>query len=93
MIRIDREAPRRLFADQESERTEVGQASRLGTVTGNGSRNFVLDASVAAQDLRIFATPIGGTGRAATGSIAVAPGQTVDFTIGSVFRNSTVFIR
>jgi hypothetical protein len=90
---IDLHVKNENFLDMNVYTVSDGQATRLGTVTGNGSRNFVLDASLAAQDLRIFATPIGGTGRAATGSIAVAPGQTVDFTIGSVFRNSTVFIR
>jgi hypothetical protein len=81
------------FLDMNVYAVKDGQSTRLGTVTGNGSRNFVLDATLAAQDFRIVATPIGGTGRATTGSIAVAPGQTLDFTIGSVLRNSTVFIR
>ena len=81
------------FLDMNVYAISEGQSTRLGTVTGNGSRNFVLDATLAAQDFRIVATPIGGTGRATTGSIAVAPGQTLDFTIGSVLRNSTVFIR
>ena len=71
----------------------AGLATRLGTVTGNSSRNFVLDPTVATPDLRIVATPIGGNGRASTGQVLAAPGQTIDFTIGSVLRNSTVFIR
>jgi hypothetical protein len=81
------------FLDMDVFAVADGQATRLGTVTGNGSRNFVVDAALANRDFRIVATPIGGTGRAGTGSIAVTPGQTIDFTIGSVLRNSTVFIR
>jgi len=81
------------FLDMDVYAVSDGLATRLGTVTGNGSRDFMLDASLAAQDLRIVATPIGGNGRASTGLIAVTPGQTIDFTIGSSLRNSTVFIR
>jgi hypothetical protein len=81
------------FLDMDVYAVSDGLATRLGTVTGNSSRNFVLDASLANQDFRIVATPIGGNGRASTGSIAVAPGQTIDFTIGSILRNSNVFIR
>jgi hypothetical protein len=80
------------FLDMDVFAVMDGQATRLGTVTGNGSRNFVVDATLGVRDFRIVATPIGGTGRA-TGSIAAAAGQTIDFTIGSVLRNSTVFIR
>ena len=35
----------------------------------------------------------GGSGRATTGSLAVTPGQTIDFRIGPVLSNSTVIIR
>jgi hypothetical protein len=81
------------FLDMDVYAVSDGLATRLGTVTGNGSRNFVLDASLAVQDFRIVATPIGGNGRASSGSVSVSPGQTIDFTIGSTLRNSTVFIR
>ena len=81
------------FSDMDVYVVSEGLPTRLGTVTGNSSRNFVLDPSVAVQDLRIVATPIGGNGRASSGQIAVAPGQTIDFRIGSILRNSAVFIR
>lgn len=81
------------FFDMDVYAVSDGLATRLGTVTGNGSRNFVLDASLANQDFRIVATPIGGNGRASSGAIAVSPGQTIDFTIGALMRNSRVFIR
>jgi len=45
-------------------------------VTGNGSGNFRdQTASLGAADVRIIATPIGGSGRATTGSLAVSPGS------------------
>lgn len=81
------------FLDMDVYAVSDGLATRLGTVSGNGSRNFVLDGSMAVQDFRIVATPIGGNGRASTGSVTVSPGQTIEFTIGSTLRNSTVFIR
>lgn len=81
------------FLDMDVYAVSEGLATRLGSVTGNSSRTFVVDPSLATTDFRIVATPIGGTGRASTGSIMPAAGQTVDFTIGSILRNSTVFIR
>ena len=81
------------FLDMDVYAVSAGLATRLGTVTGNSIRNFVLDGSLATPDLRIVATPIGGNGRATTGQVLVGPGQTIDFTIGSVLRNSTVVIR
>jgi hypothetical protein len=81
------------FLDVDVYAVSAGLATRLGTVTGNSSRNFVLDASLATPDLRIVATPIGGNGRASTGQVLVSPGQTIDFTIGSILQNSTVIIR
>jgi hypothetical protein len=90
---IDLHVKNENFLDMNVYAVKDGQSTRLGTVTGNGSRNFVLDASLAALDLRIVATPIGGNGRASSGVIAVSPGRTIEFTIGSMLRNSTVFIR
>lgn len=81
------------FLDMDVYAVADGLPTRIGTVTGNSSRNFVLDASLAVQDFRIVATPIGGNGRASTGNISVGAGQTIDFTIGSILRNSNVFIR
>jgi hypothetical protein len=81
------------FLDMDVYAVSAGLATRIGTVTGNSSRDFVIDASMTNQDFRIVASPIGGNGRASTGTIAVSAGQTVDFTIGSILRNSTVFVR
>ena len=82
------------FLDVDVYAISEGLATRLGTVTGNSRRNFVLDASMAdGQDFRIVATPVGGNGRASTGTLAVSPGQLIDFTVGSTLRNSSVVIR
>src|SRR5689334_9873390 len=82
------------FLDMDVYAISEGLATRLGTVTGNSRRNFVLDSSLAdGQDFRIVATPVGGNGRAGTGNLAVSPGQLIDFTIGSTLRNSSVVIR
>ena len=79
--------------DMDVSAVAEGFATRLGTVSGAGTRTFVLNASLAAQDFRVVATPIGGTGRASSGTLLVSPGQMVDFRIGSMLRNSSVIIR
>jgi hypothetical protein len=81
------------FLDMDVYAVSNGLATRIGTVTGNSTAHFVLNESLAAQDLRIVATPIGGNGRASSGNITVAPGETIDFRIGSTLRNSSVVIR
>jgi hypothetical protein len=70
-----------------------GLSTRLGTVTGNGSRHFLLDPIVGSRDFHLIAVPIGGAGRASSGPLAAGPGQTIVFTVGAVLRNSTVTIR
>ena len=81
------------FLDMDVYAVSEGLPTRLGTVTGTSSRNFVVDPSLATQDFRIIATPIGGSGRASTGAVLVSPGQTIDFRIGSILSNSSVMIR
>lgn len=70
-----------------------GLSTRLGTVTGNSTRHFVLDPAVGSRDFHLIAVPIGGAGRASSGQLAVGGGQTIVFTVGAVLRNSTVTIR
>jgi|SRR6185503_4137407 len=81
------------FYDMDVYAVSDGLATRLGMVNGNNARSFKLHSSLASRDLRIVATPIGGNGRASTGEVVVAPGQTIEFTIGSTLRNSTVSVR
>jgi hypothetical protein len=70
-----------------------GLSTRLGTVTGNGSRHFLLDPMVGSRDFHLIAVPIGGSGRASSGPVSVGSGQTIVFTVGAVLQNSSVFIR
>lgn len=81
------------FYDMDVYAVSQGLATRVGTVTGNSTRTFMLHPSLASQDLRIVATPIGGNGRASSGAVQVGEGQTIVFTIGSTLRNSSVIIR
>ncbi len=81
------------FLDVDVYALSQGVPTRLGTVTGNTARTFVVDGSLVTQDFRIIATPIGGSGQASTGALLVSPGQTIEFTVGSTLRNSTVSIR
>jgi hypothetical protein len=70
-----------------------GMPTRLGTVTGNNKHMFAIDPSLATRDLKLVATPIGGSGRASTGSVLVSAGQVIEFTVGSTLNNSTVTVR
>ncbi len=70
-----------------------GMTMRLGTVTGNDSRHFLLNPTVGSQNFQLIAVPIGGFGTAQSGSLAVGPGQTVVFTVASVLQQSSVFVR
>ena len=81
------------FLDFDVYAVSQGLPTRLGTVTGNSTRDFVVDGSLVTQDFRVIATPIGARGQASTGAIIVSPGQTIEFTVGSTLRNSTVSIR
>ena len=81
------------FLDMDVYAVAEGMPTRLGTVTGNSSRSFVIDPSFATRDLRIIATPIGGNGRAGTGAVLASPGQTIVFTIGSTLSSSSVYVR
>jgi hypothetical protein len=62
-------------------------------VTGNGSRHFLLDPMVGSRNFRLLAVPIGGAGRASSGTVAVSAGQTIVFTVGAVLANSNVLIK
>lgn len=82
------------FADVDVYAVADGLPTRVGTVTGNSTQRFELGESMyQASDLRIVATPIGGNGRASTGPVQVARGQTIFFNIAPVMRQSSVSIR
>ena len=83
------------FQDMDVFAVLDGVSTRLGSVTGAGGTGmFVLDPSyLAAGRLAIVATPIGGGGRASTGSITVNRGDEVDFIVQPQLNTISVFIR
>ena len=81
------------FLDMNVAVVSNGVSRRLGLVSGNSSASFKVEWSVAsAQGIILTATPIGGRGSAGSGSLIVAPGQVIDFRIGSVLRQSTASV-
>ena len=81
------------FLDVDVFQIVDGFSTRLGTVTGNGSRHFLLDPTVGSRNFHLLAVPIGGAGRASSGTVAVSAGQTIVFTVGAVLANSNVLIK
>jgi hypothetical protein len=82
------------FYDMDVYVVSQGVATRIGDVTGNSTARFRLDPSFfPASELRVVATPVGGNGRAFSGPLNVAAGQTIVFTIASVLRQSSATIR
>ncbi len=68
-----------------------GVATRVGSVSGLATKGFSIDQSFfQASDTRIVGAPFGGNGRASTGPILASRGQTIEFTIKTVLRTSTV---
>lgn len=71
-----------------------GTPARVGDVTGNNTRRFTLDPSFfPSGEIRLIATPIGGSGRASSGPLNVGPGQSIHFTIAPVLRQSFATVR
>jgi hypothetical protein len=70
-----------------------GMSRRLGMVPGNSSADFSVEWSVAnGSGLSLTAVPIGGNGGFNTGTLNVAPGQMIEFRIGSLLRQSTAVV-
>ena len=70
-----------------------GVSRRLGSVVGNGSAEFTIDGQLAVgQTIYLTATPIGGRGQASSGGLSVAPGQMIEFTVGSTLRQSVATV-
>ena len=81
------------FLDMNVAVVSNGVSRRLGQVSGNSAGDFKVDWAVAnGQGIILTATPIGGRGSASSGSLNVAPGQVVEFKIGSVLRQSTAMV-
>jgi hypothetical protein len=72
------------YADMAVWAVGDGLSARIGTVNGNSTGRFHLNPSLySAANFRVDATPIGGFGRASSGTLAVLRGQVLIFTIES----------
>ena len=82
------------FADIDIYAVASGLGTRVGTVPGGTTQRFDLSSSVYnASDLRIVGAPIGGNGRASTGSIVVHRGNVIHFTIAPLISASSVTVQ
>jgi hypothetical protein len=82
------------FLDMNVFVVSSGVSRRLGLVTGNSAADFKIQWSLLLGVwFWVWGTPIGGRGSAGSGSLNVAPGQMIDFKIGSVLRQSTATVR
>ena len=82
------------FADVNINAIIGGVSRRLGTVTGNSVGDFVINYGLSpGQPIILTAIAIGGAGGVSSGSLLVAPGQMIDFRIGSVIRQSSASVR
>ena len=71
-----------------------GVSRRIGMVVGNSAADFSIDQTfVFGNEFSLTATPIGGSGRASSGSLFVSEGQSVDFLVGSMLRQSSAIVR
>ena len=70
-----------------------GVSTRLGDVQGTHVEQFTLPfTTIPTNGISIIAVPVGGSGRATTGTLLVQPGATIDFTIGAILSSSTATI-
>jgi hypothetical protein len=71
-----------------------GVTRRLGQVSGNGSGDFKINASVAnGQSVSVTAVPIGQSLRYTSPGLQVRPGQRIEVRIASALRQSTTVVR
>jgi hypothetical protein len=81
------------YSDMDVYVVSEGVATEMGMVTGHTDARFALAPSFfPTNQLRLVATPIGGNGRAASGPLDVSPGDTVEFTIRPLLRNSAAVV-
>ena len=82
------------FSDVDVYAVAGGGRQRLGTVTGNTSSQFAIRSSrIPSGQLRLVAAPIGGEGRASSGSLNVSPGNVIHFTVAPVLSQSSATVR
>lgn len=82
------------FNDMDVYAIVGGERVRLGNVTGETTRTLKLPAwSMSSGSVTLIADPIGGTGVATSGSIPVAGGSVVTFTIEQNLALSAATVR
>ncbi|HEY9229309.1 MAG TPA: hypothetical protein VIP11_21860 [Gemmatimonadaceae bacterium] len=82
------------FLDMNVAVVAGGVSRRLGQVSGNGSADFRINWSVAnGQEVALVATPIGQNTRFTSERLSVRPGQSIDFQIRAVLRQSIAIVR
>ncbi len=69
-----------------------GITDRLGTVSLGTPQTFRVPIGQfpPGTPIQLIATPLGGRGRASSGSLTVRPGETLEFTIGSGLTGSVI---
>lgn len=69
-----------------------GQRTRIGMVTGSTTQSFTLPRRLLGQvgEIQLYGHPIGSEDFALTEMLLVHPGQTIEWTLESVLRRSSV---
>lgn len=71
-----------------------GVSTRLGDVQGTRVEQFTLPfTNIPTNGIAIIAVPVGGSGRATSGTLLVQPGATIEFTVGAALTNSAARVR
>jgi hypothetical protein len=69
-----------------------GQRTRIGTVTGSSAQAFTLPVRLIGQahELRLYGDPVGSEDFALTELLVVHPGQSIEWTLETDLRRSSV---
>ena len=82
------------FQDMDLYAVHNGASTRIGTAIGNSSGVFKLNRGLfPTNDIAIVAVPIGGFGRASSGTLSVSGGEQIDFNIMPVLSQSNASVR
>ena len=82
------------FQDVDLYAVHNGASTRIGSVVGNSSGVFKLNHTLfPTNDIAIVAVPIGGFGRASSGTLSVSGGEEIDFNVMPVLSQSNASVR
>lgn len=71
-----------------------GTRQRLGLALGSSTHTFAFNGGqLVSGRIRLVATPVGGTGQAASGPLNVGSGQNVTFVVQPILVNSYATVR